>query len=79
LAGRGGEFDIPGGKISVAGNIIVMRRRFFVEDNPWFAMSNDGLDRQGKCFEGPPDIGERAGDGFADHRASIDMRHPGFD
>ena len=56
-----------------------MRRRSSVEDNHWFDIPNDDLDRRGKSFGGPPDIGEWAGDGFADRKASIDMRHPGFD
>ena len=30
-------------------------------------------------FRGPPDIGERAGGGFADRRASVALDHPGFD
>jgi hypothetical protein len=42
-----------------------MRHASFVGDNPWFDMSNDDFDRRGKWFEGPPDIGERTGDGFA--------------
>ena len=56
-----------------------MRHASFVEDNPWFDMSNAEFDRPGNCFNGPAATGEVRAKAFAVRRASTDLGHTGFD